>query len=67
MNLFEIKYNKLLDLTRKQRYLMKKMAKWPNSDDTKRLYQINYQIDDLLKKQEIEDTILQTQLQKAEN
>ena len=59
MNLFEIKYNKLLDLSRKQRYLMKKVDKWPNSDDRKRLYQINYQIDQLLKQQEIEDNCTQ--------
>ena len=55
MNLFEIKYKKLLNLSRKQRHLMKKVDKWPNSDDRKRLYQINYQIDQLLKQQEIED------------
>jgi len=43
---------------------MKKVDKWPNSDDRKRLYQINYQLDELLKKQEIEDQYLQNQRQK---
>ena len=58
--LFEIKYQKLLDLTIKKRKLEKylKATGYSVSVDRQKLAQINYQIDQIIKSEEIEKQVL---------
>jgi hypothetical protein len=60
MNLFETKYRNLLDLTIKKRKLEKylKASGYSISSDRQKLSQINYQIDQIIRSEDVEKQVL---------
>lgn len=64
MNLFEIKYERLLKLVQQERGLEEKQRKYPNQDDRRRLYSTRYQIDQIIKSESLEKIIIQKRIEK---